>query len=251
MLDASYIDFISKFASPKPSPQKPVTLSAIAAPIHASSKEKPANDAAQQQQTSDESSNDDQDEDTTTNHQERPVGAEKEEEEEETAQATTVATKESDFTRSLSGEALKLFNEIYTCCATNNVSKLKQIFADGDESRRILVESLLNKRLNAELGFCLLHLTSQLGFAECITLLLLNGADPSLADLTRQRRVPYFLSLNKPTRDAYRKQDPTQISTIYHFQNGFYLSSLCWDLAFINRKIVKHKSSFKLFDEFP
>lgn len=124
---------------------------------------------------------------------------------------------QSDFIKSLSGEPLKLFNDIYTCCATNNPTRLKQIFDDRvhssdavanaleAESQSLLIESLLNKRLNSDLGFCLLHLTSQLGFAECVWLLLLNGANPAQADLSKQHRLPYFLSLNKSTRDTYRR----------------------------------------------
>lgn len=124
--------------------------------------------------------------------------------------------KDSEFVKSLKGEALKLFNEIYSYCATNNVAKLQQLFSERVHARRceepleaesqsLLIESLLNKRINAELGFCLLHLISQQGHGECVRVLLENGADPAVSDLTKQRRVPYLLSLNKSTRDVYRR----------------------------------------------
>jgi hypothetical protein len=122
-------------------------------------------------------------------------------------------TTNDDFIQSLQGEQLKLFNEIYTACLTNNKTKLNQTIADfansNDEKtevekRSVLIESLLNKRLNKDNGFTLLHLTSQLGNSECIRELMLMGANPALGDLTRQSRLPYFLSANKQTRDQYR-----------------------------------------------
>lgn len=119
-----------------------------------------------------------------------------------------VKSIDSDFITSLTGEDLKFFNEIYTSCMTNNAAKLSQLvqeFTTGDEKKQNLCESLLNKRLNKDNGFTLLHLTSQLGFADCVWSLMLNGADPSIPDLTRQNRMPYFLSANKPTRDQYRR----------------------------------------------
>ena len=123
-------------------------------------------------------------------------------------------TNNSDFIQSLTGENLKLFNEIYTSCFTNNAAKLSQTISDFVNStvenseisaRKNLIASLLNKRLTKENGFSLLHFTSQMGHFECIWHLLLNGADPSNADLTKQNRLPYFLSVNKQTRDQYRR----------------------------------------------
>ena len=122
-------------------------------------------------------------------------------------------TTKDDFIQSLHGDELKLFNEIYTACFTNNINKLKQVFEEKNqdksqlenENKMILIEKLLNKRLNKENGFTLLHLTSELGHSECVWLLLLNGCDPALADLTKQRRLPYFVSSNKQTRDQYRR----------------------------------------------
>ncbi len=128
-------------------------------------------------------------------------------------EANIPKTTNDDFIQSLQGEQLKLFNEIYTACLTNNRAKLRQTLNDfvnssnepsEIEKRSVLCESLLNKRLNKDNGFTLLHLTSQLGHSECIRDLMLMGANPALADLTRHGRLPYFLSANKQTRDQYR-----------------------------------------------
>lgn len=121
-------------------------------------------------------------------------------------------TTANDFIQSLTGDELKLFNEIYTACSTNNVNKLTQLLDSTtkessleNETKHILVEKLLNKRLNKDKGFTLLHLTSELGHAECIWHLLLNGADPALADLTKHRRLPYFIASSKSARDQFRR----------------------------------------------
>lgn len=122
--------------------------------------------------------------------------------------------KKEDFIQSLTGNNLKLFNEIYTACVTNNPTRLKQLFDDrihsntnkiSTEETSLMVESLLNKRLNKQNGFCILHLTSQLGHYECVQQLLQNGANPTLNDMTRQKRLPYFLASNKQTRDQFRR----------------------------------------------
>ena len=66
-------------------------------------------------------------------------------------------------------------------------------------------KTLLNKRLNKESGFTLLHLVGQKGNSECVWPLLLNGADPALPDLTKKCQLPYHASVNKSTRDQYRR----------------------------------------------
>jgi hypothetical protein len=123
-------------------------------------------------------------------------------------------TSYNDFIQSLHGDKLKFFNEIYTACFTNNVTKLSQtlsnyINSDEDsiekENRARLIENLLNKRLNRDTGFTLLHLVSQMGHYDCIWYLLSHGANPATPDLTKKHRVPYYLSLNKQTRDLYRR----------------------------------------------
>lgn len=120
---------------------------------------------------------------------------------------------QNEFIQSLSGENLKLFNEIYTCCMTNNLVKLKQLFnpqIDQDdkinlENYKLNIERLVNMRLNKQNGFTLLHLCSQMGHSECIWELLMNGCDPSIADLTRSKALPYFVSQSKAVRDLYRR----------------------------------------------
>lgn len=116
-------------------------------------------------------------------------------------------TTQNDFIQSLNGDELKTFNEIYTACFTNNVTKLKDLLGDetADETKSKTIEKLLNKRLTKEKGYTILHLTSELGHAECVWWLLMRGADPALSDLTKQRRLPYFVATSKPTRDHYRR----------------------------------------------
>ncbi|RNA06600.1 ankyrin repeat and zinc finger domain-containing 1-like, partial [Brachionus plicatilis] len=120
---------------------------------------------------------------------------------------------QDEFIQSLSGDNLKLFNEIYTCCMTNNVVKLRQLLnplMDQEnkidaENYKLKIEKLINKRLNKQNGFTLLHLCSQLGFGECVWELLMNGCDPSIADLSHGKMLPYFVSQNKGLRDLYRR----------------------------------------------
>ena len=97
-----------------------------------------------------------------------------------------------------------MFNDIYTACLTNNATKLEQLFSSPNDSK-INLEILLNKRLNKENGFTLLHLVSSKGNADCIWSLLMNGANPALPDLTKKCRLPYYVSINKQTRDQYRR----------------------------------------------
>ena len=113
---------------------------------------------------------------------------------------------DAEFIHSMPDERIKLFNEIYTATHTNNVAKLDELLAAAVacDSARALGE-LLNKRVRKDQGTTLLHMASQLGHSECIWSLLTNGADPAVADLTRQKRVPYTAALNKPTRDQFRR----------------------------------------------
>ena len=109
---------------------------------------------------------------------------------------------EHDFIENLPEKELKLFNDIYTACYTNSLPKLQAILGQLDN---VQMESLLNKRLDRKNGFTLLHLSSQMCHSQCIWDLLLNGANPAIPDLTGQQRMPYSLSLNKQTRDQYRR----------------------------------------------
>jgi hypothetical protein len=120
-------------------------------------------------------------------------------------QGPEVNTTNDDFIQSLSSSHLKIFNDIYTACLTNNASKLEQLLSNSSENESINFENILNKRVNKENGFTLLHLVSQKGNSECIFHLLSHGANPSLPDLTKKCRLPYFLSLNKSTKDQYRR----------------------------------------------
>ena len=137
-----------------------------------------------------------------------PVSSESEVEVETTIKPTT---SQNDFIQSLSSDELKLFNEIYTACFTNNPTKLRQLVSCPNaknfesENKSILVEKLLNKRLNKVKGFTLLHLSSEMGFDEIVWELLMNGADPALPDLTKQNRLPFNISSNKPTKDQFRR----------------------------------------------
>lgn len=131
--------------------------------------------------------------------------------EEQEVQGPEVTANEDDFIQKLDSSTLKLFNEIYTACFTNNAAKLEQILnnfksqPNTESNNQISLEKLLNKRLNNVNGFTLLHLVGQKGNTECIWQLLLNGANPALPDLTKQRRLPYFVASNKQTRDQYRR----------------------------------------------
>ena len=107
-----------------------------------------------------------------------------------------------DFIQSLEPEELKLFNELYTACSTNNAAMLNELLTNQDSQ---LVKKLVNKRLSKEKGHTLLHMSSELGNADCLWLLLSNGADPAMSDLSKLRRLPYEISLNKPTKDQYRR----------------------------------------------
>jgi hypothetical protein len=108
----------------------------------------------------------------------------------------------NEFIQNLNQQDLKIFNEFYTACFTNNSNKLQQLLTENDSN---LNEKLVNKRLNKDNGFTLLHLSSKLGHGECVWLLLLAGSDPSRNDLTHKSMVAYDLSANKPTRDQFRR----------------------------------------------
>jgi ankyrin repeat protein len=206
--DESYLEFTSKFAKSEPKASQETAGEGTKSKKKSgkSQPSKPSKSAKDQPVKSEEAVSDEKSfEKVELEETDESSGAEEDDE--------PSKTTNDDFIQSLLGDHLKLFNEIYTACFTNNRSKLNQTLTDfinSDqekaevEKRGQLVERLLNKRLNKDNGFTLLHLTSQLGHFECIRELLLNGASPALADLTRQHRLPYFLSANKQTRDQYR-----------------------------------------------
>ena len=132
------------------------------------------------------------------------------------AKSKEIPAGSKEFIQHLIGDELKLFNEIYTACSTNNPTKLKQLLNPASDSQflqcaldkethSILIEKLLGKRLNKQKGFSLLHLTSELGNHECVWLLLLNGADPAMKDLTKKAEVAYNLGSTKSTKDQFRR----------------------------------------------
>ncbi len=115
----------------------------------------------------------------------------------------------SEFIRHLHKTELELFNNIYTACLTNDLNKLKELLSTSDlldnTKTTRLINKLLNKRMNEDKGFTLLHMASELGHADCVWLLLLNGSDPSVEDLTKMSSVPYLLGANKATKDMFRR----------------------------------------------
>lgn len=154
--------------------------------------------------------------DNTTNKPEVISDSESESESQLIAKSKEIPAGSDDFIQHLIGEELKLFNEIYTACSTNNPTKLKQLlnptsdsqFVQSDldkETHSILIEKLLGKRLNKQKGFSLLHKTSELGHSECVWLLLVHGADPGMKDLTKKSEVAYNLGANKGTKDQFRR----------------------------------------------
>lgn len=157
----------------------------------------------------------------------------------------SVKSIQDEFIQSLSGENLKLFNEIYTCCMTNNVVKLKlllnpQIDQENnidDENFKLNIETILNKRLNKQNGYTLLHLCSQKGFSECVWELLLGGSDPSIADLSKNKILPYLVSHNKNVKDLYRR-----------FKHD-YPNRYDYDKAKINEPLSSEKMAEKMEKE--
>lgn len=152
---------------------------------------------------------------------------------------------QDEFIQSLSNENLKLFNEIYTSCMTNNVVKLKQLLNPqinqentiDSENFRLNMKTLLNKRLNKQNGFTLLHLCSQMGFIECVWELLLSGSDPSIADLSKNKIFPYLVSQNKTVRELYRR-----------FKHD-YPNRYDYDKAKINEPLSSEKMAEKMEKE--
>lgn len=95
---------------------------------------------------------------------------------------------------------LKLFNEIYTACSTNNSTKLEEILGSENFNKE-----LLDKRLNRDKGYTLLHRTSELGNAECVWTLLKSGASISVTEYSKNELVPYQLCQSKHVKDQYRR----------------------------------------------
>jgi len=142
-----------------------------------------------------------EEESNSTNSDENEEIPPKEEEEQQDQLGPECITTQNDFIQSLAEDQLKQFNDLYTACFTNNNTKLEQLLKQNNDS----INNLINKRLNKDKGFTLLHLSSELGYSNIVWTLLMNGANPALSDLTKQRRLPYFIATRKETRDKYRR----------------------------------------------
>jgi len=161
------------------------------------------------------------------------------EENESNEEKLSLQVNDHDFIENLPEKDLKLFNDVYTACYTNSLPKLQAVFGQLDDAQK---ENLLNKRIDKKNGFTLLHLTSQMGHSQCIWDLLLNGANPAIPDLTGQQRMPYSLSVNKQTRDQYRRF-MSDFPARYDFKLAKITSPLSMDK--MNEKALKEKERRK------
>ena len=131
----------------------------------------------------------------------------------EISKAKEETYESNEFIKHLQKNELDLFNNIYTACLTNDFEKLKQLFSSSaftihgskntneceTSTEATLINKLLNKRMNEDKGYTLLHMTSELGHADCVWLLLFHGSDPTIEDLTKVHAAPYVLGANKAT----------------------------------------------------
>ena len=118
----------------------------------------------------------------------------------ELPQLQTQSSQSTEFIQNLPQDDLSKFNDIYTACSTNNSTKLHELL----ENKRFN-KNLLNKRLNRDKGYTLLHKTSELGNAECVWILLMNDADISIKEFSKNELVPYQLCQSKQVKDQYRR----------------------------------------------
>ncbi|NXI90862.1 ANKZ1 protein, partial [Psophia crepitans] len=109
----------------------------------------------------------------------------------------------------------QLRDALFTACKTGDMGMLRLLLGvpesgalpggseDGGGTQPLdMSRSLLNQPVD-ERGCTLLHVAARAGKAEAVCLLLEAGADPALGD--RQERMPYCVSADKPTRNAFRK----------------------------------------------
>jgi hypothetical protein len=106
-----------------------------------------------------------------------------------------------DFATSLDSDSLKIFNQFYSACLTNNLQMLTELFEVHKSNDMLSV--ILNRRFNTN-GMTLLHLASSKGHVDCIRPLLLHDCDPTLADLVTHK-VAYQMSDRKAVRDQFRR----------------------------------------------
>lgn len=110
----------------------------------------------------------------------------------------------------LDSESQKVFNEFYSSCITNDAEKLSsliekyKIMSCSSSSSETYLDRVINYRFDVN-GLTLLHLTSSLGYVECVKTLLANGSDPTISTINDERRVPYLLSKTKAVRDQFRR----------------------------------------------
>ncbi len=107
----------------------------------------------------------------------------------------------ADFVTDLDSDSMKIFNEFYSACLTNNSKVLNELFDSHKTNEKLRV--ILNQRFNTN-GITLLHLTSSLGHVDCIRPLLANNCDPAISDLEKSK-VPYQLCARKAVRDQFRR----------------------------------------------
>ncbi|XP_030310418.1 ankyrin repeat and zinc finger domain-containing protein 1 isoform X2 [Calypte anna] len=109
----------------------------------------------------------------------------------------------------------QLRDALFTACKTGDMGTLQHLLGvpengalprdskEGDGAQPLdMPHSLLNQPVN-ERGCTLLHVAARAGKAEAVCLLLEAGADPALRD--GQERTPYCVSVDKLTRNAFRK----------------------------------------------
>lgn len=91
---------------------------------------------------------------------------------------------------------------MYSACLINDSKKLSATF-DKYKSDNLNIDRIVNQRFDQS-GSTLLHLTCSLSFSDCIWILLLNGADPTIEDY-EFKKVPYLMCKSQNLKDIFRK----------------------------------------------
>ena len=104
----------------------------------------------------------------------------------------------------LDSSSLRVFNEFYSSCITNDPEKLLSLLEKYKlSSDNKGLDLIINHRFDKS-GLTLLHLTSSMGYVECVKILLLNGSDPTISTYD-EKKVPYLMSKTKAVRDQFRR----------------------------------------------
>ena len=90
---------------------------------------------------------------------------------------------------------IEMKNQLVTACMTGNQRLLTKILPDSKKE-------FLSERFGDSKS-TLLHLSAKSGHPNVVATLLNHGADPTLKD--KQKKTPYMVSLNKDTRNAFRR----------------------------------------------